>query len=832
MSVTNTFGIDGLTAQEVLESRLRYGRNVVKQTGNPVIKIFFDLVREPMILLLVVAASIYFISGNTGDGMFMIAAILIVSGISIFQEYRSNRALATLRQLTQPACRVIRDGRLQVIPKEDIVVGDFMVVEEGVAVPADGVIVHAHDFSLNESMLTGESLPVSKQQFDADNKVYQGTTVVGGLAVCRVTEIGSQTRLGKIGESLAVIEKEETPLQRQINSFVKKMALVGIVIFLIVWIVNYVQSLNFLESLLKSLTLAMSILPEEIPVAFTTFMALGVWRLSQHGIIVKHLSTVEALGSATVICVDKTGTITENRMTLAKVYSVKENRITAPPDFEESEQQLVEMAMWASEPIPFDPMERALHEAYAHSTPADVRTDFQLIHEYPLGGKPPVMTHVFESKSGRRIIAIKGAPEALTMRANFSDEEKRHWLEALYEFTKQGFRVLGVAESSFTGNDFPDDQSQLPIKVLGLVAFYDPPKENMQRVFTAFYDAGIGVKIITGDNVNTATTIAKQVGFRNVNEPMDGEALTALSDEALVVRARDVNIFTRMFPEAKLRILNALKKDNQIVAMTGDGVNDAPALKAAHIGIAMGKRGSETAKEVSSLILTDDDLAGMVEAIAMGRKIYTNLKKAIQYVISIHIPIILTVFVPLVLGWVYPFIFSPVHVIFLEVIMGPTCSIVYENEPPEPNVMKAKPRAFTDTFFNFRELATSIVQGVAITAGVLLIYQLAVRDGYSESTTRTMVFITLIAANVFLTLVNRSFYYSIFKTLTYKNNLILLIIGVTILITTLLLTVLPFREFFEFTVLSTSDILMCIIVGAASVLWYELVKVVKRSRAV
>jgi Ca2+-transporting ATPase len=828
MTSHSTFGIQGLSSQEVLDSRNRYGRNEIKKSGHPFFEVIRDIATEPMVILLLVAAFIYFVSGEVEDGMFMVFAIMIVAGISLYQETRSRHALAALRNLTQPKCKVIREGVIQTIAREDIVVGDFMVVEEGSSAPADGVVVHAHDFSLNEAVLTGESLSVSKQQADEDNRVYQGTTVVGGLAVCRVTEIGINTRLGEIGQSLEAIQKEQTPLQRQINSFVKKMALLGVIIFMIVWAINFFDSKDVLDSLLKALTLAMSILPEEIPVAFTTFMALGAWRLSQRGIIVKQVSTVETLGSATVICTDKTGTITENRMELAQVFALSAGRMAVPGEFQESEKRLIEMAMWASEPMPFDPMEKALHAAYVQQTLTDERPDFKMIHEYPLGGKPPVMTHIFEDKTGRRVVAVKGAPEALAARAAFTDIQQKQWQEALRYLTEQGYRVLGVAESSFEGYDFPSDQAQLPVNVLGLVAFYDPPKRNIRSVFQSFFEAGIAVKIITGDNASTTSTIARQVEFRGSDQTLDGKELIELSDEQLVSRVRSVNIFTRMFPEAKFRILNALKKDGQIVAMTGDGVNDAPALKAAHIGIAMGKKGSETAKEVSSLILTNDNLAGMVEAIAMGRKIYANLKRAIQYVITIHIPIILTVFIPLVLGWVYPAIFSPVHVIFLELIMGPTCSIIYENEPMEPNTMRQPPRPFSDTFFNLKELTTSIVQGLVITLAILIIYQYGHYESGSEEITRTMVFVTLVSANIFLTLVNRSFYHSVITTFRYKNNLIVLIIASTVVITGLLLIVPQFSAFFGFGKLSFSNIMISIVAGSVSVLWYELVKMVKR----
>jgi Ca2+-transporting ATPase len=559
-----------------------------------------------------------------------------------------------------------------------------------------------------------------------------------------------------------------------------------------------------------------------------TFMALGAWRLMKLGIIVKDTKTVETLGSATIICTDKTGTITENRMSLAKVFAWSTQKIIALSQIQKEEKELIMFAMWASEPIPFDPMEIALHDVYGKLDLTDERPDYKLIHEYPLSGRPPMMTHVFENASGQRIIAAKGAPEALMKVSELSEVEKVNVDMAIQELTAEGFRVLGVGVAEWATHDFPKDQHELKFQFKGLVAFYDPPKQNIAEVFASFYNAGIDVKIITGDNAATTSTIARQINFKGPEKTMSGEELVKLSDDELAKKVMDINIFTRMFPDAKLKILNALKANGQIVAMTGDGVNDGPALKAAHIGIAMGKKGTEIAKEVSSLILTDDDLAKMVDAIAMGRKIYTNLKKAIQYIISIHIPIILTVFIPLVLGWIYPSIFSPVHVIFLELIMGPTCSIIYENEPMEKNIMQQKPRPFTSTFFNWQELSISIVQGLMITAGTLFIYQYAVQHHYTETTTRTMVFITLICANIFLTLANRSFYYSIFTTLMYKNNLVPLMIGITLLLTASLLFIPPFTRFFAFEKLGLMQLGLSTLVGFVSVIWFEGLKMMKR----
>ncbi len=828
MPTSTEHGILGLTTQQVEEARAKFGRNEVVHEENNFLDVLKDIFKDPMVLLLLVATTIYFISGDIGDGIFMALAIVLVTSISLYQESKSRNALAALKTLTQPTCKVIRNGETVEIKREEIVIGDCMMVEEGTSVPADGVVLYSHDFSVNESILTGESLSVGKSKVENENKVFQGTAVAGGLAICQVDAIGEHTALGKIGKSLESIQEEETPLQKQINNFVKKMAFVGATIFFIVWGINFLHSREVLSSLLKALTLAMSILPEEIPVALTTFMALGAWRLMKLGIIVKDTKTVETLGSATVICTDKTGTITENRMSLAKVFVWSTKAIASLEKIGDEEKNLITFAMWASEPIPFDPMEIALHDAYKNSGVTDERSEYKLIHEYPLSGRPPMMTHVFENKNGQRIIAAKGAPEAMMKVSQLSKEEEVEINNAIQTLTSEGFRVLGVGVSEFTANDFPKEQQQLKFKFKGLVAFYDPPKKNIASVFESFYKAGIAVKIITGDNAATTSTIARQINFKGTDKTMSGEELVKLSDEELTKKVMEINIFTRMFPDAKLKILNALKANGQIVAMTGDGVNDGPALKAAHIGIAMGKKGTEIAKEVSSLILTDDDLAKMVDAIAMGRKIYTNLKKAIQYIISIHIPIILTVFIPLVLGWIYPSIFSPVHVIFLELIMGPTCSIIYENEPMEKNIMQQKPRPFTSTFFNWQELSISIVQGLMITMGTLFIYQYAVQHEYTEATTRTMVFITLISANIFLTLTNRSFYYSILTTLMYKNNLVALMIGITLVLTASLLFIPSFTRFFAFEKLNVIQLGISALVGFVSVIWFEGMKSVKR----
>jgi Ca2+-transporting ATPase len=518
-------------------------------------------------------------------------------------------------------------------------------------------------------------------------------------------------------------------------------------------------------------------------------------------------------------------------MSLSQLYVFDTNTVIDANEKLNSEaEEVLSFAMWSSEPIPFDAMEIAIHEAYAKLESVDERPNYKLIHEYPLGGKPPMMTHVFEDSKGKRIIAAKGAPEALIEVSSLSDKEKNQALIAMEAMAKNGYRVLGIGSAVFPGTDFPKTQQELKFSFKGLVAFYDPPKANIQEVFETFYKAGIQIKIVTGDNAATTSTIARQIGFKDADKVLNGDELMEMNSETLKVKVMETTLFTRMFPEAKLKIIQALKANNQIVAMTGDGVNDGPALKSAHIGIAMGKKGTEIAKQAANLILIDDDFSKMIDAIAMGRRIYVNLKKAIQYIISIHIPIILIVFIPLALGWLYPNIFTPVHIIFLEMIMGPTCSVIYENEPMERNLMLQKPRPLTTTFFNLKEITISIIQGLVITLGLLFVYNYCVDEGFTEKYTRTTVFLTLIMSNIFLTLENRSFYYSVFTTIRYKNNLVLMIIGITIGITSLLLFVPVFSNFFLFEKVDKAQIGLSVLVGFLSVMWIEIYKLFKRKR--
>ncbi len=829
MSIKIPENLKGLSDSEVKKAQEQYGDNAIKSNQNSAwYSLLFDILKEPMTLILIAVSIIYVLVGDLGEAAFMFVAIVAVTGISFYQDSRNQKALQELEKLNEPLSSVIRNGRLVEIPTHEITIGDLCVTEEGKMINADGNIVHSNDFSVNESALTGESMSVFK---DIEHpEIYSGTLTVSGLAIFEVTAIGAGTKLGKIGTSILSIKEEKSPLQLQIEKFVKGMAIIGIIVFVMVCGFNYFQTKDIVSSLLNGLTLAMSILPEEIPVAFTTFMALGSWKLLREGIIVKKSSVVETLGSTTVICSDKTGTITENSMKLKAIYDAKTSSVFDENQFKNVEiSEIIQYAMWSSEPVPFDPMEKTLHRVY-EQTQLDERNQYQMFFEYPLSGKPPMMTHCFKNKDNQRIIAAKGAPEAILNVSNLSEEEKNQLKKVIDDFGLKGFRLLGVAKSNFEEDNFPKHQQDLPFEFLGFVVFYDPPKKGINTVFQQIYDAGIKVKVITGDNAETTKSIAEQAGILHAENSITGSEIAQLSETDLLQTAHDKVLFARMFPEAKLAVVKALKEDGEVVAMLGDGVNDGPALKAAHIGVAMGEKGTEIAKQAAQLILTNDDLGKLVVGIAAGRRIYTNLKKAVQYIISIHIPIILIVSLPLFLGWVFPQIFTPVHVIFLELVMGPTCSIVYENEPLEKDSMKRKPRPMTETFLNWKELSTSIIQGIIITLGLLFVYQYTYQLGGNEEKTRAMVFTTLIFSNVWLSLTNRSFYYSLWSSFRNKNNLMVYVTVLTLVILFAILYIQPISLFFKVTSLNLNELGITMLVAMLSVLWFEVYKWIKRIR--
>lgn len=817
--------VSGLSQSELQPLLKQFGKNIFEsEKGRNFFRIIWDILKEPMFLMLIAACLLYFILGESNEGLLMLAAMIFVAAISIYQESKSSKALAVLKQFSEPKIVVIRDSREQTILSEDLLPGDVMILEEGNRIPADAVIIQSNDLTVNESIITGESIPVEKNSDAPLNQLFQGTTINSGMCYAKVTKIGSGTTLGKLGKSIGTINSSRTLLQEQIGRFVRIMAIFGFTAFALIWLINYINNKDAIQSLLLGLTIAMSAVPEEIPVAFSSFMALGASHMAKLGIITRQPQTIENLGAVSVICLDKTGTITENKMQVRKIYDYQINYLEDVDDPKSLKNLNVLLyARLASEMDPFDAMEKAIVDSYNESGLKLRKSNWHMIHEYPLSGQPPMMTHIYLSDNVQ-LVAGKGAPERILKICKLNEFDKMKIQEVVKQMASAGYRVLGICSVSNHVGSFPELQDDFNWKFEGLLALYDPPKKNVNQSFKKWYDAGINIKLVTGDYAETAINIAGQVGIKNHEKYIAGEELMQLSPEELQRRVKDINIYARMFPDAKLKLMEVLKASGEVVAMTGDGVNDGPALKSANIGIAMGNKGTEIAKEAADLIITDDSLDKITNAILQGRKIYSNIRKAVRYIISIHIPIIFTASIPLLLGWKFPNIFTPIHIIFLELIMGPTCSIFFEREPVERNIMTRKPRPHKQNIFSGKELLLSIFQGIVIASGLLLLYYYFMQNNYTIEYTRTIVFTTLVLSNVFLTFINRSFHETINKTLRYKNSLVPYVFSISVIFLSSIYFIKPLQELFKLTTITPMHYLVCILASIAVTFWFEILK--------
>lgn len=853
----------GLSQAEAALRLAAEGPNELPTAGQrQLLAIALEVLREPMFLLLVSAGAIYLLLGDVNDALMLLGFVCVVMGITIYQEYKTERVLEALRDLTSPRALVVREGVAQRIAGREVVRGDILILAEGDRVPADAVLIECSSFSADESLLTGESVAVRKvAELDAwadaptppDGEkrtvippggddhpyVYSGTLIVQGRGMARVLATGAHSEIGKIGKALYEVEIETSPLQKEISRLVRWLALIGASLCLVLVLIYGLTRSDWLHGLLSGITLAMTLLPEEYPVVLTVFLAMGAWRISRHQILTRRMPTVEALGSATVLCVDKTGTLTLNRMTVqqlsvgGEIFCVNASNAELPetfPELPENFHELIEFAVLSSEADPFDPMEKAIHQLATQflANTEHLHHDWEHKHDYALSPELLALSRVWRARDrDEYVVASKGAPEAVADLCHLNDAQLAALDTQINALAVQGMRVLGVARASYRGREWPDIQHDFDFEFIGLIGLADPVRPTVTAALSECQTAGIRVVMITGDYPATATAIAQQIGLDvGSGGIISGPELSQLDDATLCERIRHSNIFARMVPQQKLRLVNALKANGEVVAMTGDGVNDAPALKAAHIGIAMGGRGTDVAREAAALVLLDDDFASIVHAIRLGRGIFYNMRKAMAYIFAVHIPIVGLSLIPLLLGW--PAVFAPVHIVFLEMIINPACSIAFEAEPAESNIMQRPPRNPQEPLFGKYTLLVSLSQGLIVLLATFAVLSYAFHTGASAETARALTFSTVVIGNLGLILVNRSWHRSILTTLFSSNRALWWVIGGAFSFLILALT-LPFmREVFHFATITPTQFVLCVIAGISSVIWFEWFKLLRR----
>jgi len=840
--------IQGLTEEQVKQKIAAEGFNELPSSKpKSLIHIALGVIKEPMFLLLVACGALYLFLGDVQEGLMLLGFVFVIMGIEFYQEKKTEKALDALKDLASPRALVIRNGVEKRIAGRDVVTDDIMILQEGDRVPADAIVLYAVNLSADESLLTGEPVPVRKAEWTEGTAqarpggddlpfVFSGSMIVQGNGVARVTSTALNTEIGKIGKALNEVKEEPTKLKREMGSLVKKLAFIGIGLCLVV-IAAYTLtrgSEHLLQGFLAGLTLAMAMLPEEFPVVLTVFLALGAWRISKKNVLTRKPAAVETLGSTTVLCTDKTGTLTKNKMTVARLYNGNDfMTVTSDSTFPEEFHEIIEFGILSSQVNPFDPMEQAITvvgEQFLKNT-EHLHSDWEMIKEYPLSKELLAMSRVFNNiETKTRTIAAKGAPEAIFDLCHLSQGRVSALALAIETLASSGLRVLGVAKDVENLTELPDIQHDFNFEFVGLIGLSDPIRDNVPLAVTECYQAGIRVIMITGDYPATAMSIGSEIGLKNCEEVITGTQLEALSDVELAEKIRTVNIFARVVPEQKLKIVNALKRNNEIVAMTGDGVNDAPALKAANIGIAMGEKGTDVAREASSLVLMDDNFASIVGAVRMGRRISDNLQKALGYIFAIHVPIAGLSLIPVFFADL-PLILWPVHIVFLELIIDPACSIVFEAEKEELNVMSRPPKPYDEPFFGIRKILLSCSQGVGILIIVFAVYLFGLNNGYSEREVRALAFTTLIASNIAVILSNRSWSRNIFQILATRNSTVKWVAGGAAFFLALILNVPFLLNLFQFDKISFVEAIICVAAGFLSILWFEIYKVVKQSKA-
>ncbi|MDD1778516.1 MAG: cation-translocating P-type ATPase [Candidatus Helarchaeota archaeon] len=937
--------IKGLTDEEAAERLRRDGPNeIVREHAGSITGVILNILREPVFILLLTGAILYIIIGDMTEGLVLLSFILVIIIIDIYQEARSSRAVEALRAMSSPRAKVLRSGIGKRIPGREVVEGDILFVTEGDIVPADAVILTANNLKIDESLLTGESLPVEKRHIASQEKptqsdeefklnhIYASTRVVAGRSIARVIKIGNKTEVGLISQHLKEIEQEETPLQRQTGLLVKRVGLIALISCLFVVLYYSFALYQIIPGILAGISLALALIPEEFPIVLTIFLALGAYRIAQKQVLTRQVPSIEALGAITVLCTDKTGTLTENKMKVAAlavfptdktvktvkgkfpsdlitidpinekdnfcIKDLKEEKPTRSARYitqvskeecdscieecaikgglilklENIEEEFTQLqgdnidkpevdlpyqfdilaryAVLASEPNPFDPMELAFYElakqyVWRHKELA-IPKNWTILKHYELTPELPATTHVwaFEDHDAEKpcILSMKGAPESVLDLCHMGIREKQIVEKTTKIMADQALRVLGVAGNDMKHchlGDLPEDQHDFKFRFLGLLGLHDPPRVETAPAIAKCREAGIRVIMVTGDHPETAMAIAKAVGLpfgdqgRGINGIITGKELVELKaqgrdEEAL--KDPSVNIISRTSPTQKLDIVEALKEAGEFVAMTGDGVNDAAALKAADVGIAMGARGTDVAREAADLVLVQDDFASITAAIEQGRRIFGNIRKAMMFIIAVHVPIVLLSIIPLFLG--FPGFLAPIHIVLLELIIDPACTLVFENEQADADVMQRPPRKTDTPIISRSGFALSLTQGMVI--GICLLGLVFYLEGVLQGMgwdqedihiyIRTTAMMALIVADLTLILTNRSLKLNFLRILSVKNRMFWILIILVVAISLIIFGIPALQGLFLFTALDIQTIILAVLVGMASVLWIELVK--------
>ncbi len=827
----------GFSTAEVVARQAAEGFNELDVARNRSLpKIAAEVAREPMFLLLLGAGSIYLVMGDVHEALILLGFVFVIITITVLQERRTEKALEALRDLSSPRALALRNGTFVRISGREVVRGDILALSEGDRVPADGSVLSAHELAADESLLTGESATVPKHAADPEPaggdergaRLFAGTLVTSGQGLIRITAIGAATELGRIGRSLRTVESAASPLQHEIGTLTKRLALIGIALCLIVTLLYVYARGEWLNGLLAGIALAMGILPQEFPVILIVVLALGARRIAARRVLTRRLSAIETLGETTVLCVDKTGTLTQNRMEVAALIAdeaeIDVSEASGLKELPEQFHRLLEYCVLASEIEPHDPMEQAFHRLAREflSNTEHLHEDWDLAREYELSPTLLAMSHLWRVPDrGEQAVASKGAPEAIADLCRLSMQRKQAIVAQAAGLARRGLRVLGVARASHAGGEWPDSQRDFGFEYIGLVGLVDPLRPEVPAAMRECRQAGIRVVMITGDHPGTARAIAAQAGI-DAERLLTGADLERLDDAELAEQIRGIQIFARVAPRQKLRIVEALKINGEIVAMTGDGVNDAPALKSAHIGIAMGKRGTDVAREAASLVLLDDDFGSIVEAIRLGRRIFGNLRQAMIYTLAVHIPIIGLSILPLMFG--LPLVLAPIHIAFLELVIDPACSIVFEAEEADARIMCRPPRRPDERLVSLKHIELALVQGLISTVIITVVYWLTLNAGLIPSAARTLTFITLITANGMLIFSSRSAAVSLTTPLRLNNRASHWVFLGTMTALIAITRVPPLAAIFAFSATAWPHWLGAFAAGVSAFLLFEMVK--------